>query len=118
MTDSRRNNKKAAGQPEKPIIKRDFTDEQGIPQRVLVPESETDWRTGIPLSLDLSPLFGHMPTDFQRELYQSLRDQGLVEPKDYFQPGAGERFRAAMLSVIRHDFSNAQALAQEAVKHG
>lgn len=118
MTEPKRTYKRTAGQPEKPIIKADFTDEQGIRQRVLVPEGETDLKTGIPLSLDLSPLFGHMPTDFQRELYQSLHDQGLVEPKDYFQPGAGERFRAAMLSVIRHDFSNAQTLAQEAMKHG
>lgn len=118
MTEPKRSTKRTIGQPEKPIIKADFTDEQGIPQRVLIPEGETDMRTGIPLSLDLSPLFGHMPTNFQRDLYQALHDQGLVEPKDFFQPGAGERFRAAMLSVIRHDFMSTQTLAQEAMKHG
>lgn len=99
------------------FVKKDFTDSEGIPQRVLVPPDETDLQTGIPVSLNLSALYGHMPAEFQRELYQSLHAQGLVEAADYFKPGASDRFRAAMLTVIRHDFLSVQTLAMEESKH-
>lgn len=102
---------------QQPLVKKDFTDPDGIPQRVLVPEGETDLKTGIPVSLDLSPLFSHMPEGFQRDLTQALHARGLVEAKDYFAPGAADLFRSAMLSVIKHDFLSVQALAKEVTQH-
>lgn len=100
-----------------PLVRREYTDELGIPRLVLIPEDETDYSLGVPLALDLHPIFGHMPPQFQRDLYQALRAQGLIEPKDYFAPGAGDRFRAAMLSVIKHDFFSVQTIAKEELSH-
>ena len=88
------------------------TDESGITRLVLLPEGETDAKMGIPVSLDLSPLFGHMPPEFQKALYDALHANGLVVAKDYFKPGSDQRFKAAMLSVIRHDFLSVQSLAK------
>lgn len=100
------------------ITRHDFVDEQGIPKRVLLPQGETDPQTGIPVSLDLSGLYDHMPDGFLRDLYGALHAQGLVEPGDYFKPGAADHFRAAMLTVIRRDFLNAQALAKQELHNG
>lgn len=100
------------------LVHKDYTDALGIPRRVLVPDAETDLQTGIPVSLDLSPLYAHMPESFQRDFYEALHAQGLIEAKDYFVPGAAEKFRAAMLSVIRHDFLSAQSIANQELKHG
>lgn len=93
------------------VQKQDYVDDDGIPKRVILPLGETDPSMGIPVSLDLSSLYSHMPETFQRELYEALHAQGLVEAADYFKPGAAERFKAAMLSVIRHDFLSVQAIA-------
>ncbi|HSS97106.1 MAG TPA: hypothetical protein VLK33_08750, partial [Terriglobales bacterium] len=60
-----------------PYERKSFTNDLGIPQVVLVPPGETDLKTGIPLSFDLSPLYGHMPAEFQRELYAALHAQKL-----------------------------------------
>lgn len=95
------------------LVEKSFVDEAGINRLVLVPEDEPDIRSGIPLSLDLSPLFGHMPLDFQRDLYAALHAQKLVKASDYLQPGAYERFQAALRSVMKHDFLSVQALAKE-----
>lgn len=103
--------------PATPLRRQDFTDREGVPHRVLLPEGDTDISAGIPVSLDLSPLYGHMPASFQAELYQALHAQGLVEPEDYHKPGADQRFKAAMLSVIRHDFLSVQQLIQQENKH-
>lgn len=99
------------------VEKRDYVDERGIHQRVIVPNGETDLKTGIPVSLDVSSLYGHMPDTWQRDFYEALHAQGLVEPGDFFKPGAADRFKAAMLSVIRHDFLSVQALANEELSH-
>jgi hypothetical protein len=96
-----------------PIVEADFISSSGVPQRVLIPQGETNLATGIPVSLDLSPLYSHMPEDFLRELTKSCHAVGLVKPIDYLSPEAGQRFRAAMLSVIKRDFSNVMALAKE-----
>lgn len=95
------------------VERRSFNDDRGIPRVVLIPVGETDNQAGIPISLDLDRLYGHMPVEFQRSLYEALHAQGLVEPADFLKPGAGERFRAAMLSIIKHDFLSVQALAKE-----
>lgn len=101
-----------------PFERKTYTDDTDIPRVVLVPAHETDLKKGIPLSLDLTELFGHMPQEFQRAFYKALHAQGLVEPKDYFQRDAAERYRRALISVIKHDFLSIQALANEELQHG
>lgn len=96
-----------------PIVRQTYTDLSGISRVVLLPQGDQDVAAGIPVSLDLSSLFGHMPDLFQRELYAALHAQGLVDAADYFKKGAAERFRAAMFTVIKHDFLNCQAIAKE-----
>lgn len=94
------------------------TSDQGIPLVVLLPEGETDATLGIPVSLDLSTLYPHMPAAFVQALTRELHTRGLIEPCDYFKAGAAESYRAALLSVIRHDFLSAQTLAKEVCNHG
>jgi hypothetical protein len=113
MSDAKKQTAKPAINTTPPIVRHQYTDPLGIPRTVLLPKGETDVKAGIPVSLDLSPLFGHMPDTFQRELYAALAAQGLVEPADYFKKGAAERFRAAMFTVIKHDFLNVQTIAKE-----
>lgn len=114
MTDAKSKKKNRPEIPARPpFVEAEFIPPSGIPQTVIVPPGEPDLSTGIPVSLDVSPLYEHMPEAFQRELVKALRAQGLVKAADYFQPDAGIRFRAAMLSVIRHDFLNVQTLAKE-----
>lgn len=98
------------------LIEKSFTDKDNIPRVALVAPGETNPERGIPVSLDLSPLYAHMSAAWQQELYTALHAQGLIKPADYFKPDASQRFKAAMLSVIRHDFSNCQALAQRELK--
>lgn len=95
-----------------------FEDNSGIPRVVLVPPDEKDKMTGIPLSLDLSPLYGHMPIEFQRALTKALHDHGLIEPVDFFKPGAADRYQRAMRTVIKHDFLSLQKLAKQELKDG
>ena len=90
----------------------------GINQVVLIPEGETDASLGIPISLDLSTLYPHMPPAFVSALTGELHTRGLVEPCDYLKPGAAELYRAALLSVIKHDFLSVQTLAKEVCNHG
>lgn len=93
-------------------MKQDYIDAQGIPRRVLIPEGE-DPAQGIPISLDLDDLYGHLPTEFRRRLYEEFHAQGLVEACDFLRPEAGNRFRAAMLSLIKHDWLSVTAIARE-----
>lgn len=102
----------------KEITERSYTDTKGIPRVSLIPDGESNMAMGIPVSLDVTRLYSHMPDSFQAELTAALHAVGLVKPQDYFQDGASDRFRAAMLSVIRHDFSNVMALAKEELSHG
>lgn len=100
-----------------PLKKTSFTNDLGYPQVVFIPEGEKDLKAGIPISLDLTPLFGHMPESFQRELYKALHAQGLIEPVDFFKAGAADRYRRALLTVIKHDFLSIQSLAKEELNH-
>ena len=119
MTDRSKSNKKLqGGRVPTEIVEKSFTDSAGIPRVTLLPKGENDAAMGIPVSLDLASLFGHMPTEFQAELTSALYAQGLVKAADYFKPGASDRFRAAMLSVIKHDFLNVQALAKQEIDNG
>jgi hypothetical protein len=101
-----------------PYRKEHYENNLGIPQVVLIPEHETDLSRGIPLSLDLSPMIGHMPDTFQRAFTKALHDQGLIEPADYFKTGAAERYQRALRTVLKHDFLNAQTLAKQEMKNG
>src|SRR5690348_9261519 len=96
--------KDALREEQKPFERKTYEDGLGISRVVLIPPGEKDMKTGIPVSLDLTPLYGHMPADFQREFYAALHAQGLVEAADYFKPGAAERYRRALFTVIKHDF--------------
>lgn len=107
---------KDISKPPEPI-KQSYQDDAGLPRVVFVPPGE-DPRMGIPASLDLSPLFGHMPLDFQRDFYAALHAQGLIEPADFFKPDSAERYRRALFTVIKHDFLNVQALAHKELHNG
>lgn len=78
-----------------------------------LPEGEPEQAEPAQLGLDLSSLYEHMPPAFTEKLTNALRARGLVEPGDYFKPGAAQLFRSAMLGVIKHDFLSAQALAKK-----
>jgi hypothetical protein len=120
MTDKRKNEKPPVdkGSWKQTLVRDKYEDGSGIPRVVLIPEGETNKAAGIPLSLDLSSLFGHMPQSFQRALYKALHDQGLIEPADFFKAGAADRYQRALRTVIKHDFLSIQALAKEELKNG
>jgi len=103
--------------PKQPVERKTYTDNSGIPRVVLVPAGEKDLKAGIPVSLDLSTLYGHMPKAFQQAMYKALHAQGLIEPADYFKKGAAERYQRALRDVLKHDFLNIQALAKEEINH-
>lgn len=112
-TPEKRNVDKTAWTSSPPYKRETFDDETGIPRVVLIPERETNLKAGIPLSLDLTELYGHMPADFQKSLYKALHAQGLIEPQDFFKSGAAERYQRALRTVLKHDFLNIQALAKQ-----
>jgi len=100
-----------------PPVEKDYVDASGIPQSVLVPEGSSDLSAGIPVSLDISSAYEHMPPSFVVDFTTALHAQGLVIPADYFLPGASDRYKAALLMVIRHDFLTLQSLAKEELDH-
>lgn len=109
--------RKSSRKEPRPLIEQSYVDPAGIPRVTLLPTGEAEPSMGIPVSLDLAPLFGHMPESFQAELTTALHAVGLVKAADYFKPGASDLFRAAMLTVIKHDFLNVQALAKQEMTH-
>src|SRR5258705_9159075 len=117
MTDKNKSKQGTRANPPQPYERKTYEDGSGIPRTVLVPPGETELKRGIPISLDLSPLFGHMPAEFQRELYAALHAQGLIEPIDFFKPGAAERYQRALRTVLKHDFLSIQTLANEELNH-
>lgn len=96
-----------------PTVEKNYIDADGVPSRVLVPEGATDLSAGIPVSLDISSLYQHMPQQFVAELTAALHEVGLVRASDYFQPGASDKYKQALLMVIRHDFTNLQTIAKQ-----
>lgn len=100
-----------------PTVEKNYVDASGIPTRVLVPEGSTDLAAGIPVSLDISGAYAHMPPEWVRDFTVALHAQGLVTPQDYFGVGASDRYKAALLMVIRSDFLTLQALAKEELDH-
>ena len=117
MTDKKSKAKSSWAKESSPYERKAYEDGSGITRVVLVPPGEKDVQAGIPISLDLSEFFGHMPADFQRELYSALHAQGLIEPADFFKPGAAERYQAALRTVLKHDFTVIQTLASKELKN-
>ncbi len=104
------------GSRKKPsIVERKYTAPDGVQSLVLVPEGSNNLAAGIPVSLDISALFKHMPDEFVVSFTAALHEQGLVKPEDYFQRGASDRYKAALLMVIRNDFLSIQALAKQEI---
>lgn len=92
----------------------EYTDYEGIPHRVAIPEGEDiPPEQGIPVSLDLDMLYEDLPVEFRKKLYVNLWQAGLITACDYTQPGASETFRRAFLAVIRSDFMDVLTLARE-----
>jgi hypothetical protein len=115
MDETKKLNAKGGGKTtaHKNFERKQYQDGSGIPRVVLIPPNEPDLNTGIPISLDLSELYGHMPQSFQAALYKALHAQGLIEPADFFKPGASDRYQRAMRDVIKHDFLNVLAVAKK-----
>ena len=94
----------------------DYVNNDGIMRRVSIPDSgAVNLDEGIPISLPIDNLFLHMPIEFRRELVNSLWDVGLIEPSHFLQPGATERIRAALLSIVKHDAMSVVAYAKESI---
>ena len=95
----------------------DFTDYEGIPHRVALPEGESiPPEEGLKISLDLDMLFSDLPAAFRQQFYLALWQVGLIEPCDYLRPGASDLFRRALNSAIRTDFYQVLAMAKETCK--
>jgi|SRR5579864_88621 len=93
------------------VIK-DYRDESGIMRRVLLPDDNALVSEGVPLSLDITQLYSHMPIEFVARLSQALWDRGLVEPTDFFKPGAHELCRDAVLDTVKFDALSIVSLAR------
>lgn len=117
MTDKSKSKQGGRQPAPSPYERKTYEDGFGVTKVVLVPLGEKDTKAGIPISLDLTPFFGHMPADFQRELYAALHAQGLIEPVDFFKPGAAERYQRALRTVLKHDFTVIQTLASKELKN-
>ncbi len=100
----------------------DYTDGNGLPRRVLLPDNGMTYspEEGIPLDLydDLDDLYKHMPDEFKANLIRELWARDLIEPADFMQASAPDRYRQAMLMVIKYDAMNAISLAKERLDHG
>lgn len=68
-----------------------------------MPPGNTNFEEGIPAGLSLDSLYGDCPMPFRKRLQDELYAFGLIEPKDFLQPGAPEKVRAALQAAILHD---------------
>lgn len=91
----------------------DYYDEDGIKRRVLVPDTDIPPREGIPLSLPVDKLYNSMPREFRVRLMEALWSRGLVEPADFFKPGAAELTRNAIMDTCKFDALDIISLAKE-----
>lgn len=94
----------------------DTEDGQGLPTRVIVPE-EARAGEGVPIELPLDMIYGHLPVEFRKRLYTALWEQGLIEAKDFLQPGADQAYKRAIMSIIKIDWLKIKQLAQETISH-
>lgn len=102
------------------LVERKYVDESGINRLVLVPANSNgiDLSEGIPISLDLDPLYEHLPLEFRVRLYNALWDRGLIKPHDFLAPDAPEKYMAAIRSIIKRDALDAVKLANEVIRNG
>lgn len=98
------------------LTKVDYTDDDGIKRRVLLPVGDHNVREGIPISLNLDTLYAHCPVEYRRILTDELWARGLIEPCDFMKPGADDLIRAAFLAAVRRDSLDIKNLAREACK--
>lgn len=92
---------------------REYSDERGIPRRVLLPDNDTgNPKRGIPFSLNVDNLYPHMPVEFLQRLYPALWLRGIVTAEDALKPGAGALIAAAIMSIVQHDALTIQAVAR------
>lgn len=96
----------------------DGRDRDGILRRVRVPDAKTPVDEGVPVSLDVGSLYEHMPAAFTQALVEALWSRGLVEAADYLAPGAAERVRSALLSVVKADALSLITRAKQELDHG
>ena len=85
------------------MITRDFYDAKGIKRRVLVPDDQASVEEGIPISVPVDELYTEMPLPFRQRITEALFNRGLIEPQDFFKPGASELVRNAILDVCKFD---------------
>lgn len=96
------------------LVPTDTVDARGLQRRVLVTaDGSSPTSEGIPISLDVSALYPHMPLAFVVALTDALWAVGLIEPKDYLAAGAAEKARAALLSVVKRDALDLISYAKE-----
>lgn len=98
------------------LIKLDYLDEHGSQRRVFVPDNGyAAPEEGIPADMygQLDRLYADATPDFRRRLYDALWRRGLIEPVDFLQKDTADKYRAAMLEVLRFDALNAIAIAKE-----
>ncbi len=92
----------------------DYTDSDGILRRVRVPDTGAfDVSEGIPISVPVDQLYMHLSVEFRRELVNTLWERGFIEPEHFLQPGAAERIRAVILSLVKRDVFDIMSLAGE-----
>jgi len=96
-------------------IKKDYRDESGIMHRVLLPHDDALVSEGIPISVEIRQLYDNAPLDFVVRLSNALWDRGLIEPSDFFKPGAHELTRDAFLSCVREDALSIISLAKSMI---
>lgn len=94
-------------------IQVDYTDERGIKRRVLIPDHTVPPEEGIPISIQLDKQFEGLPDTTLARLVDELWAVELIEPQDFFKPGAFPRIQAAIAAFIRTDAFTLQSLAKE-----
>lgn len=96
----------------------EHVDEDGIKRRVALPDLAFDTAEGIPVSLDVDSLYEHMPVSFRAKLVEELWNRDLIQPADFLRPGAAEKIRSALLSVVHFDTMDIITLAKERLNDG
>lgn len=85
------------------LVRADYIDDKGIQRRVELPSGSTNYKEGIPVSLDVDRVFSHCSIDFRRNLVAELWAHGLIEPCDFLVAGAPEKVRSAIQACIKLD---------------
>lgn len=95
------------------FVRTDFTDNDGLKRRVLLPAGVTEYDEGIPLSVDADRLYMDCSINFRRRLVEELWARNLIEPCDYMKPGAAELVRAAISAATKADTLDILTLASK-----